>query len=172
MKATNVIGRQVTSRDGGRQVGRIKDLVVDPAGREVIGLVLSDSMFLPSKVAAWKAVQAFGEDNVVLDTMRSVVKAGSDRAIKAALAKKTHIKGLRLVTTKGKDLGKISDVVFDETTGEIYGYELSGGRFSDVFDGTPFLPTPQWIELGKDVAFIAPEIEATVVPSGRQKPGI
>jgi hypothetical protein len=27
------------------------------------------------------------------------------------------------------------------------------------------LPTPQWIELGKDVAFVAPDAEATIKPS-------
>ena len=45
VKASDVIGRQITVRDGGQEVGRIKDLVVDPTGREVMGIVLSDGMF-------------------------------------------------------------------------------------------------------------------------------
>lgn len=165
MKASDVIGRQITVRDGGQDIGKIRDLVVDSAGREVIGIVLSDGMFIGSRVAPWKAVQAFGPDSVVIDATGSVVKASAAPDIKAVLDKKTHIKGLKLLTTKGKELGKIVDVVFDETTGDVGGYELSGGLFSDTFKGIPFLPTPRWIELGKDVAFVGPEAEPTIKPS-------
>jgi uncharacterized protein YrrD len=165
MKASDVIGRQITVRDGGQDIGKMKDLVVDSDGHEVIGIVLSDGMLAGSRVAPWKAVLAFGPDSVVIDATGSVVKASAAPDIKAALDKKTHIKGLKLLTTKGKELGKIVDLVFDETTGDVGGYELSGGLFSDMFKGTPFLPTPKWIELGKDVAFVGPEVEPTIRPS-------
>ena len=118
VKASEVIGRQITVRDGGHDIGRIKDLVVDPTGRDVIGIVLSDGMFAGSRVAPWKAVQAFGPDSVVIDVAGSVVKASAAPDIKAVLDKKTKIKGLKLLTTKGKELGKIVDFVFDETTGD------------------------------------------------------
>jgi uncharacterized protein YrrD len=169
LKASDVIGRQITVRDGGQIVGKIKDLVVDATGRQVIGIVLSDGMFSASRVAVWKAVQAFGPDTVVIDTAASVVKAEDVPDIKAVLDKKTKIKGLKLVTTTGKELGKIVDFTFDETAGGISGFELSSGLFSNAFEGTPFLPTPPSIELGKDVAFVAPEVEATIVPSGGLK---
>jgi uncharacterized protein YrrD len=166
VKASDVIGRQITARGGGQVIGKIRDLVIDGAGREVIGIVLSDGLFSASRVAPWKAVQAFGPDSVIIDAAGSVVKAAAIPAIKAVLDKKTRIKGLKLLTTDGKELGKISDVVFDEATGEVNGYELSSGLFSHAFDGTPFLPTPQSIEMGKDVAFVAAEVEATIIPSG------
>ncbi len=169
LKASEVIGRQIIVREGGPDIGRIKDLVVDSTGREVIGIVLSDALLSSSRVASWRAVQAFGPDSVVIDAARSVVKASAEPDIKAVLDQKTRIKGLKLVTTKGKELGKIVDVVFDETTGDVTGYELSSGLFSDTFDGTPFLPTPKWIEFGKDVAFVAPEMEQTIKASGGLK---
>ncbi len=165
VRASDVIGRQITVRNGGQDIGKIKDLVVDSDGHEVIGIVLSDGMLAGSRVAPWNAVQAFGPDSVVIDATGSVVKASAAPDIKAALDKKTRVKGLKLLTTKGKELGKIVDLIFDETTGDVGGYELSGGPFSDMFKGTPFLPTPQWIELGKDVAFVGPEAEPTIRPS-------
>jgi len=164
-KASDVIGRQITVRDGGRDIGRIKDLVVDLTGSDVIGIVLSDGMFAGSRVAPWKAVQAFGPDSVVIDVAGSVTKASAAPDIKAVFDKKATIKGLKLLTTKGKELGKIVDFAFDETTGAVGGYELSSGLFSDAFEGNPFLPTPQWIEFGKDVAFVGPEVEPTIKPS-------
>ncbi len=166
VKASDAIGRPITVRDRGQDIGRIKDLVVDSTGREVLGIVLSDPMFANSRVAPWKAVQAFGPDSVVIDLAASVVKASAAPDIKVVLATKTKIRGLKLLTTKGKELGKIVDFTFDETTGDVSGYELSSRLFTDTFEGNPFLPTPQWIELGKDVAFVGPEAESTIRPSG------
>jgi uncharacterized protein YrrD len=166
LKASNVIGRPITVRDGGQDIGRIKDLLVDPSGREVIGIVVSESVFSGARVAPWKAIQAFGPDSVVIDVVASVVKPSAAPEIKAVLDKQTKIKGLKLLTTKGKELGKIVDFMFDDTTGDVTGYELSSGLFSDTFDGSPFLPMPRWIELGKDVAFVGPEVEPTITSSG------
>lgn len=166
MKASDVIGRQITVREGGSVIGKIRDLVVDPSGREVIGIMLADGILSGSRVAPWKAVQAFGPDSVVIDVAKSVVKAAALPEIKGVLDSKNRIKGLRLLTTKGRELGKIADFLFDESTGDLVGYELSGRVFSDAFGGTPFLPTPQWIEFGKDVAFVDPDVESTVSPTG------
>jgi uncharacterized protein YrrD len=166
MKASEIIGRRVTAREGGQSIGKVKDLAIDPTGREVLAIVLSDGMLSGARVAPWKAVQAVGPDSVILDAAASVVKPKTSPEITAALAKKTRVNGLKLLTNKGKDLGKIADTVFDEATGEVMGYELSSSLFADVFDGTPFMPTPGWMEFGEDVAFVAPEVEATVVPVG------
>jgi uncharacterized protein YrrD len=166
LNASDVIGRRITTREGGQEIGKVKDLAVDPTGREVLGIVLSDGLLSGTRVALWKAVQAVGPDSVVLDSAGSVVKAKSAPEIKAVLGKKSKVKGLKLLTNKGKDLGKITDTVFDEATGDIIGYELSSSLFADAFDGTPFMPTPSWMEFGEDVAFVAPEVEATVVPVG------
>jgi uncharacterized protein YrrD len=165
IKASDVVGRPVTARDAGQDLGNVKDIVVDATGRDVIGVILSDRPFLGARVAPWSAVQALGPDSLVIDAAKSVVKGSVVPGIKEELAKKTKIRGLKLLTTKGKELGKIIDIEFDETTGEVSGYELSSGVFSDTFEGTPFLPTPKWIELGKDVAFVTPEVEPTIKPA-------
>lgn len=166
MKASDVIGRRVTGREGGQEIGKVRDLAVDPTGRDVLGIVLSDGLLSGARVAPWKAVQAVGPDTVILDSADSVIKAKTSPEISVAVGSDSRIRGLKLLTTKGKDLGKITELVFDETNGEVTGYELSSSLFADVFDGTPFLPVPAWMEFGKDVAFVAPEVEATIVPVG------
>jgi uncharacterized protein YrrD len=143
VKASEVIGRRITARSGGREIGRIRDLGVDSSGREVIGIVVSDAPLIGPRVFPWSAVQAFGPDSVLIDAATSVVRAEKAPEIKAVLAAKTHVKGLRLLTTKGKELGRIGDFQFDEQTGEVSGYELSDGFLSDIMKGIPFLPRPQ-----------------------------
>jgi uncharacterized protein YrrD len=165
VKAGEVIGRSVVVREGGQEVGKIKDLVVDQPGKQVLGFVISEGLLRGAKVAPWAALQAIGPDSVVLNSAGSVVKAAQAPEIKGVLDKGTSIRGLRLQTTEGKELGKVEDFQFDEHTGAVEGYELSGGLLSDTFGGRSFLPTPMSIELGKDVAFVGPEAEATLQQS-------
>lgn len=158
VKASEVVGRAVVVREGGQEVGKIKDVVVDSNGKQVIGFVVSEGLMSSAKVAPWAALQAIGPDSVVLNAASSVVKASEAPDIKSVLDKKLDIRGLQIQTTEGKELGKIEDFRFDERTGGIEGYELAGGLFSH----NSFLPAPPSIELGKDLAFVAPEVEATI----------
>jgi uncharacterized protein YrrD len=158
LKASDVLGLRAVIREGGQKVGKIKDLVVDPTGKQVLGFVVSEGPLKKTKVAPWAGMQTIGEDNVVFGAAGSVVKAAEAPQIKAVLDSKLKIKGRKLQTTAGKDLGEFDDLQFDERTGAVLGYELSGGLFS----GHQFLPTPMAMEIGKDVVFVAPEVEATI----------
>lgn len=161
-RASEVVGRDVVVREGGKQAGKIKDLVVDPSGRQVLGFVISEGAFKSTRVAPWAGVQAIGPDSVILATEASIVKADDVPDIKSVLDKNLKIHGVRLQTTAGKDLGKIDDFRFDEQTGAVQGFELSGGVLSDALGGRSYLPTPATIELGTDLAFVGPEAEAAI----------
>jgi uncharacterized protein YrrD len=158
VKASEIVGRKVIARDGGKEIGTIADVFVDPSGKQVIGFAVSTGFLAGGKVAPWAAVQAIGPDSVVLDAATSVVKADEVPEIKNVLDKKLSVRGLRLQSTQGKELGKIEDFRFDEQSGAVEGFELAAGLFSHK----PFLPAPPTIELGSDVAFVAPEAEATI----------
>jgi uncharacterized protein YrrD len=157
-KASEIIGRAVVAREGAEDIGKIKDLVVEPSGRQVLGFVVGVGLFSRARVAPWMGVQAIGPDSVILAAATSVVKVNEAPDIKAVMDKELSIRGLRIQTTEGKDLGKIEDFLFDEKTGAVQGYELSGG----IFERNSFLPTPMTLELGKDLAFVGPEAEATI----------
>jgi len=166
VKASELIGRSVVAREGGKEVGKVKDLVVDQAGKQVLGFIVSEGLIRRTKVARWAALQAVGPDSIVIDSPLSVVEASEVAEIKAVLDRGTNIRGLRVQTTAGKELGKVEDFQLHETSGALEGFELSGGLLSDTFGGRSFLPMPLTIELGKDVAFVDPEVEATLQQSG------
>lgn len=162
IKASDMIGRAIVIRDGGREMGKVKDLVIDQPGRQVLGFVISEGFMRPTRIAPWPGVQIIGPDSVILTGLQSVVKSAEAPEIKQVIDAGTSIRGLRLQTTAGKDLGKIDDVYFNEVSGAVEGYELSGG----LLEGHSFMPTPLSIELGKDVAFISPEIAGTITRLG------
>jgi uncharacterized protein YrrD len=166
IKASDLIGRPVLVREGGREAGRVKDIVVDQPGRRVIGFVVSEGFLRSTRVAPWKTLLAIGPDAVILTSAERVVKVGDAPEIKAVLDAGNVIRGLRVQTTQGKQLGKIEDIHLNEQTGDVEGYELSGGAFLEAFGGRTFLPLPPSIELGKDVAFVAPEVESDIQQLG------
>ncbi len=158
MKASELLGRRAVVREGGQEAGKVKDLVIDPSGRQVLGLVLVEGLMRKTMVAPWSGVQTIGPDSVILSPAHSVVRPEQAPEIKAVLDSKLKTKGRKLQTTDGKELGEIEDLQFDEKTGAVLGYEISGGLFS----GRQFLPTPLVMEIGADVVFVAPEVEATL----------
>ena len=50
MKASEVVGRTAVARQGGQELGKIKDLVVDPTGKQVLGLVVSEGLLKGARV--------------------------------------------------------------------------------------------------------------------------
>jgi uncharacterized protein YrrD len=166
MKASEVLGRAAVIREGGQKAGKVKDLVIDLNGQRVLGFVLVESAFKKTQVARWTGLQTIGENNVIFNTISDVVKAAGAPEIKEVLDSKLKFKGRKLQTTAGKDLGEIEDVQFDERTGQVLGYELSGG----IFSGHHFLPTPPAMEVGKDIVFVAPEVEMTIKKGKASQP--
>ena len=117
MKASEVVGRTAVVREGGQELGKIKDLIVDAPGKQVLGLLVSEGLLKAARVAQWSSIQAIGPDSVIFSTPESVVKASEIPEIQKVLDDKKSIRGLRLQTTEGKDLGKVEDFEFDEKTG-------------------------------------------------------
>lgn len=161
-KGSELLGRELITRDGGERVGKIRDLLVDPRGSQVLGVLVDDKgWFSDARVVRWTAVLSVGEDVVVIDSKTSVVKASDVPELKAVLDRGNVFAGIRVRTTDGRDLGKFEEFYFNEDTGAIAGYELSGGA-GQKRHARSFLPTPASFEPGKDVAFVSPEAAETL----------
>ncbi len=142
-KASEILGRPLVIREGGRAVGKVKDLVVDEYGKRVLGFVVSEGLFKTTRVALYASVQTIGPDSVIIGTVDGVVKAVDAPDISSVLDKNQKIRGIKVQTTGGKDLGEVNDFEFDESSGVVLGYELSGGLFADVFGGRSFPSLPR-----------------------------
>ncbi len=62
------------------------------------------------------------------------------------------MRGTQIVTVCGQNLGRMVDLYFNEDTGEIEGYEVSGGIFADAYSGRSFVPAVQTLKIGEDYA--------------------
>jgi sporulation protein YlmC with PRC-barrel domain len=65
---------------------------------------------------------------------------------------------VQIITLDGRKLGKIVDVYFNGQTGEIQGYEVTGGIFTDTYCRGAFVPASHIVSIGEEVAFVSLEV--------------
>jgi uncharacterized protein YrrD len=157
-KGKDLVGRKVVDFAEGKELGKVEDIIFSGVDGRVLGLLLDEGGLLASsKVVAIAEVSTIGPDAIVIESPELVKTASDVEVINNRLAADNVVVGTKLLTEDGRDLGKISDVYFSEMNGHIEGYEVSGGIFSDAYTGKSYLPTPQSLRLGEDVAFVPNE---------------
>lgn len=155
LKGRDILGKPVVSYQTGERLDTVKDLVFDQNNNQLLGLLLEEPGWLSSaKVILLKNVQAIGPDAVIVPSKDSIVNANEITVIENILKHNNILKGTHIMTTDGRDLGTMIDLYFDEKTGSVEGYEVSGGLFADAYSGRSFVPAIQTLKIGEDVAFV------------------
>ena len=157
-KGKNVIGQSVVDLADGRKVADVKDLLLGEKNDAIVGLLVDEGGLLSSSlVVPIEAVHAFGRDAVVIRDAGAVIPASADPEIKAILNRDDHLVNKRVMTNTGDNLGHIGDMYFEESTGRITGFEVSGGMLGDMARGTSHLSLADIERVGSDVVFVRPE---------------
>jgi len=156
-KGRSVVGQHVLSLSDGRKIDNVKDLVISAGNDSIVALLVDEGGLLSSsKVVPIEAVTSFGKDAVVIDDASAIVSASADPDVKAILDRQDSLLGKKVFTDNGQQLGTISDVYFDEPTGRILGFEVSGGLLGDIARGVSYLPVDDIERMGPDLIFVRP----------------
>ncbi|AZI42631.1 photosystem reaction center subunit H [Deinococcus psychrotolerans] len=163
IKGKDLVGRSVVSLSSGHQIDKVHDLVFDHDANQVLALLVDEGgWFRAAKVVPFEAVRSIGEDAVMIDDENSVISARDDSRIADLLDTKVGLVGTRLLTSGGRELGKIADVYFEPTSGKVVGYEATGGLFSDLSSGRTFVPAPESISIGDNAAIVPESVAAAM----------
>lgn len=158
LKGNDIIGKPIITYDTGKQIEKVQDLIFDQSSNFLLGFLVSDNgWFSSAKVIPLEDIHAIGPDAVIAKWKLGIVPARKVPEIKKILERNNVLKGTKLMTTDGRNLGTMVDLYFDERTGKIEGYEVTGGLFADATSGRSFVPAPQTLKIGIDVAFVPPE---------------
>jgi uncharacterized protein YrrD len=154
-KGSDIVGKPIVAYDTGEKVGRVRDLIFDQERNYLVALLVQESGFMSdAKVLPLVAIQSIGMDAAIVSKAEQIIPAKSDPQIAAILARNNIMSGTHIMTVSGQDLGKMVDLYFDETTGAIEGYEVSGGIFADAYSGRSFVPAVQTLRIGENYAFV------------------
>ncbi len=158
-RAREIIGLPVLTFDTGRKVHEVKDILIDPEENVVLALLVDEGGWASeAKVVPFDGIHSIGPDAVVIENERAVIPVSANRRIHAALGKDRIVIGTRVFTEDGRDLGTVDDVIIDEGTGTVGGYEVTGGFFADTARGKRFMPAPKTLTFGRDVAFVPSDV--------------
>ncbi len=158
-KGSDIIGKPIIAYDTGERFSRVKDLIFDQDSNRLLAFILEEAgWFSSAQVLLLQDVQAIGTDAVIAPSCSSAVKANRVVEIKQILERNNVLKGTYIMTLDGRNLGQMVDLYFDEKTGLIDGYEVSGGMFSDAYSGRSFVPAPQTLKIGEHVAFVPSDV--------------
>jgi uncharacterized protein YrrD len=157
-KGTDILNRSIIAFNTGKRIATILDLIFDQETNQLLGFLVDEGgLFHSAKVVPLNQVKAIGPDVVVVSGQDAIVSAQAVPQIQTILEHKLVLKGNRIITTDGRYLGSIVDLYFNDQTGNIEGYETSGGLFADTYSGRSFIPAPQTVKIGKEVTFVPPE---------------
>jgi uncharacterized protein YrrD len=155
MRGQDIMRLPVITKDYGKRVGQVEDLIVDRHGTKVLGILIDEKgVFSSARVVAWTSVLAPGLDVIIIDSEKSVVKASEIPEIEEVLERDFVLRGNRVETTEGRELGVIENIYFNPTTGAVEGFELTGGRNAGAPSGQAFLPASPSFEAGKEYSFV------------------
>jgi len=157
-KGNEIIGKTVVSYNTGRRIDIVKDLIFDQNSNRLLGFLIKEGGWFSSpRVLLLSDVLAIGADAIIISSKDNIFEAKQVPDIARILEYNNVLKGTRILTTDGRNLGTMVDLYFDDKTGMVEGYEVSGGMFADAYSGRSFVPTPKTFKIGKDVAFVPVE---------------
>ncbi|SFK68690.1 Uncharacterized protein YrrD, contains PRC-barrel domain [Paenibacillus sp. 1_12] len=155
-KARDVIGLPILCVQTGKQVGTVKDLLLDEAWQIELILLENRHWFSTASCVAWKDVIALGEDAITIHNEEAVVQLDDQDQLYISLLNGDHkVKGMPVVTVNGQHLGIVDDVYLDPELGKkVIGYELTEGFISDLKEGRKWLPLPDTVTMGEDAIIV------------------
>lgn len=110
------VGRKLVSRKSAEELGELAHLVVDVKLRRIALLIAGKRR--KALLVAWEDVSGFGPDAVIVAD-ESVLFSPRDDRERAAVDGELELLGKRALSEMGDDLGTVTDVVFDTSSGAV-----------------------------------------------------
>ncbi|WP_418792285.1 PRC-barrel domain-containing protein [Phosphitispora sp. TUW77] len=158
LKGRGIISQPVIALNSGKQVGEVKDLIYDIDENRVIGYLVENGGWLRnSKGFLHKEIFRHENESLIIIDESVIKPIKYIPALKEIINDKRDIRGLRVESDNGQSIGIIQDLIIDENTGEITGYEISDGVIEDLLKGRFSIPNTGVI-IGQDRIIASTEI--------------
>lgn len=124
-KSQEIVGLPVFSIVDGKEVGQVKDLVVNPEeGAIEFLLVNGGNWYVGARVLPFRAVLGIGKHAVTTESEGQLVSLNESSSANALLQRGIKVKGNKVLTRKGNLVGVVSEYEIDENTGKVSSLDL------------------------------------------------
>jgi uncharacterized protein YrrD len=129
----DMTGLPVIHTASGRELGRVREWLLDTAAQSVVAFTVEGSGWLPQRrIFSFTDVQGLGRDAVLV--RREGAHPEGDPPLWAGKPT-TRVLGLRVLSATGSELGVVDDILIDEDSGRVAGWRLSSGLIDDILEG-------------------------------------
>jgi uncharacterized protein YrrD len=150
-QSKEILGKPIISITGGKEIGKVKNFVINPELRSVEFLVVqNDQWDFGIKAVPFKLVEGMGDYAVTIESENAVIDLADIPIANELLTKNIQIKGTRIISKKGHFFGQVSEYFFSQETGKIIGCLVERA------DGTTLvLPEEFVVTFGKEITIVA-----------------
>lgn len=156
-RGRDLVGMPIINLTNGETVGRVKDVLFDPTSHQFVGIEMDGGGWLkgPRKIH-FDDFAGIGEDAITILEDSVIMKA---LPCEESVITEDKVVGSRVLTKDGNELGTISDIIIDLTTGNITHYQISDGIIQDLLEGRGIVPIDTGITYGKDAIIVEMTLE-------------
>lgn len=158
-RSEELLGLSIISIEDGKEVGIVRDLIVNPNDRSVECLVVDDgSRYREVKILPFSMVEGVGEYAVTIQSADAISDMSEHPEIQKLLEQNVHVKGTKVATKKGRLIGSVMEYYVDEDNkGKIDACELVPAGAVDK--NTKIIKAEFVITFGKDILVVDENIE-------------
>lgn len=136
LKGREILSLPVITLDDRKEIGEVKDIIYNPLDSKILGYLVDAGGWLTEARGFPQSELIKIEDDCLVIKNESVIKKISQiTEIKNAINAKADIRGFKVECQDGRCIGVIQDLLLDENSWQITGYEISDGVIQDLLDG-------------------------------------
>lgn len=148
-KSVDILGLPVISIMEGKELGLVKDLLINATSGLVAALVIDDGKwYLGAKLLPYGAIAGIGEDAVTIDSTNHVISISNAPELETLLVSNVKVIGTKVITKNGRIQGKVTEMIID-SDGKIAACEIEESTGETVH-----IPAQRIVTYGKDVLII------------------
>jgi uncharacterized protein YrrD len=161
MKANDILGLNVMSLDTAKKIEDVDDVIFDPFEHKITALLVDKGgLFASAKVLLFEDIKSIGKDAVMIQN-EGVLRKVSDIDKKTSHIAKddTYLTKTKIMTEDGTELGHVTDILFEPTTGVVEELEVSQG-LRDISSGKKHIKVSDIITIGEDATIVKNHTQA------------
>ena len=162
-KSSQITGLPIISISDGREVGKVKSIVINPEKGSIDFLTIEHEEWQVSvKAIPFKRVVGIGEYALTIESDHAVIDLNEIPIANQLVNKKIKINDTKVMTRKGELIGEVVEFYSDEETGQILGMDLKLG------DKAVTLSSNYVLTFGKDIIIVKEDVREGFLESASQ----
>jgi len=166
-RMSDLLGLSIWDLSNGEKIGRLRDVLIEKKLRQVIAFLIEpEGLWGKIRILTISDVKSIGPNGIMVENPVLVEKLERE-----VLAGQRKVRGMSLITEVGKEIGRVSDLVFNFPEGKISDWLLTQKFLYDVIKGRRALADEFILVLGKDAVIVVREAEnyLRVISEGLEK---